>query len=150
MLNPDYSDMLSALFAAEVEFVVVGAFALAAHGNARSTGDIDIYINPTPENANRVVEALKQFGAPMQQISAEVFSTVDMVFQIGVVPRRIDFLTSLEGIETFQEAWTSRMMVDVDGLQIPVLGKTVLIKNKKALGRPQDIADVAWLEASQK
>ncbi|MDA0378481.1 MAG: nucleotidyltransferase [Bacteroidetes bacterium] len=142
--------MLSALFAAEVEFVVVGAFALAAHGNARSTGDIDIYINPTPENANRVVEALKQFGAPMQQISAEVFSTVDMVFQIGVVPRRIDFLTSLEGIETFQEAWTSRMMVDVDGLQIPVLGKTVLIKNKKALGRPQDIADVAWLEASQK
>ena len=86
----------------------------------------------------------------MQQISAEVFSTVDMVFQIGVVPRRIDFLTSLEGIETFQEAWTSRMMVDVDGLQIPVLGKTVLIKNKKALGRPQDIADVAWLEASQK
>lgn len=86
----------------------------------------------------------------MQQISSEVFSTVDMVFQIGVVPRRIDFLTSLEGIESFQEAWASRMMVDVDGLHIPVLGKTVLIKNKKALGRPQDVADVAWLEASNK
>lgn len=85
----------------------------------------------------------------MDQISDEVFSSPDMVFQIGIVPRRIDMLTSLEGIDTFQEAWMSRMMVDVDGFKIPVLGKQALIKNKKALGRPQDVADVAWLEASK-
>jgi len=150
MLNPDYKDMLSALFDANVEFIVVGAFALAAHGNPRSTGDIDLFVRPSPDNAIRTLDALRKFGAPMDQISVEDFSREDVVFQIGLVPRRIDLLTSLEGVDSFDEAWSDRVVVEVGGFQLPVLSKKTLIQNKKALGRPQDIADVAWLEASTK
>ncbi len=146
MLNPDYSDMLSVLSAANVDFLVVGAFALAAHGNPRSTGDIDIYVRPSEDNAHRVMEALKMFGAPMDGISVGDFQGNDLVLQIGVEPRRIDLLTGLEGVENFDEAWSDRLMIKMQDLEFPVLGRATLIRNKRALGRPQDVADVAWLE----
>jgi len=146
MLNPDYSDMLSVLSAANVDFLVVGAFALAAHGNPRATGDIDIYVRPSEDNAQRLLEALKMFGAPMGGISVGDFLSKDLVLQIGVEPRRIDLLTGLEGIENFDEAWSDRMVIKMQELQFPVLGRATLIRNKRALGRPQDVADVAWLE----
>jgi len=140
--------MLSALLDEKVEFVIVGAFALAAHGNPRSTGDIDIYINPENYNAERVLKALAQFGAPLSAITVQDLQTPDTVFQIGVVPCRIDFLTSIEGVQGFVEALDTAKSVVVDGLTFFVLGRNMLIKNKKALGRPQDLADVAWLEAN--
>ncbi|PIQ62049.1 MAG: hypothetical protein COV99_07410 [Bacteroidetes bacterium CG12_big_fil_rev_8_21_14_0_65_60_17] len=146
MLNPDYSDMLSVLSAANVDFLVVGAFALAAHGNPRATGDIDIYVRPSEDNAKRIMEALKMFGAPVGGISVGDFLSKDLVLQIGVEPRRIDLLTGLEGIENFDEAWSDRMVIKMQELQFPVLGRATLIRNKRALGRPQDVADVAWLE----
>lgn len=133
MLNPDYSDMLSVLSDAKADFLIVGAFALAAHGNPRSTGDM---------------EALRRFGAPLDQVSSQDLQAPDTVFQIGVVPRRIDLLTSLEGIRDFDEAWEDHIEVEVDGHVLPVLSKHCLIKNKRALGRPQDLADVAWLESA--
>lgn len=147
MLNPDYRDMLSALFEADVEFVVVGAFALAAHGNPRSTGDIDIYVRPTDDNAERILQALIGFGAPTTDLDTEDFTRPEMVIQIGVAPQRIDLLTSISGIGSFEEAWRTKIMAGVDGIDIPVLSRELLIRNKRAVGRPQDLADIAWLES---
>lgn len=148
MLNRDFREMLSALLDAEVEFIIVGAFALAAHGNPRSTGDIDIFVNPTTDNAIRLFAALTRFGAPLAQIEKTDFEKPDLVFQIGLPPRRIDILTSLEGISGFEEANNSKVTARVGDLDLPVLGRDTLIKNKTALGRPQDVADVAWLKAN--
>ena len=150
MLNPDFKDMLSALSESKADFLVVGAFALAAHGNPRATGDIDILVRPTPANARRVMDALQLFGAPLDEISATDLQLSDIVFQIGLPPRRIDLLTSLAGIGDFDEVWEDHVVVRVDGLILPILSRSALIKNKRALGRPQDIADVAWLEANPK
>lgn len=147
MLNPDYRDMLSALSDAEVEFVVVGAFALAAHGNPRSTGDIDIFVRPTVNNAERVLKALALFGAPTTDLDTEDLTRPDMVIQIGVAPRRIDILTSISGIESFEEVWRTKISASVDDVDIPVISRELLITNKRAVGRPQDLADIAWLEA---
>ena len=139
--------MLSALKNANVEFVIVGAFALAAHGNPRSTGVIDIYVRPSAENASKIMTALRAFGAPLIDVDASDFVDLDTVLQIGVVPRRIDLLTGLDGIADFDEAWNSHVSAEIDGTSIPVLGRSTLIKNKRAIGRPQDLADIAWLEA---
>ncbi len=145
MLNPDYRDILSAFTDAGVEYLIVGAYALAAHGLPRATGDLDLWVRPTPANARRVFEALAQFGAPLDQVSVEDFATEDVVFQIGVAPRRIDILTSIEGVD-FDTAWEKRMEIEMEGLTLPVLSLEHLIQNKRALGRPQDLADVARLE----
>lgn len=145
MLNPDFRDMLSAFCEEGVEFLVVGAYALAAHGHPRATGDLDLWIRPSEENAHRVWQALERFGAPLSQLRLADLQTPDLIFQIGVAPRRIDILTSIEGVE-FDEAWPERIEVEIEGLKIPIIGRDHLIKNKKASGRPQDLADVAWLE----
>lgn len=145
MLNPDYRDMLSALSEEGVEFLLIGAFALAAHGLPRATGDIDIWVRPSGENAERVWRALRRFGAPTQDLTAGDLAAPDMVFQIGVAPRRIDLLTSIDGV-SFDEAWPQRAMVEVEGLRLPVIGRAHLSQNKRAAGRPKDLADLAWLE----
>lgn len=147
MLNPDYREMLSALFDANVEFVIVGAFALAAHGNPRSTGDIYIYIRPSVENALRLMTALKAFGAPLADVREADFLDPEMVLQIGVIPRRIDLLTGLDGIADFDEAWNTHVTAELDDMTVPILGRDALIRNKRAISRPQDLADIAWLEA---
>ena len=106
MLNPDFRDMLSALSAEGAEFLLVGAFAMAVHGYPRATGDMDIWIRPSDENAGRVWRALRQFKAPMRNLSVEDLKSPDTVFQIGVAPRRIDLLTSIDGVE-FDDAWAA-------------------------------------------
>ena len=148
MLTSDYRDMLSALSNAEVDCLVVGAFALAAHGNPRATGDMDIYIRPELSNAERLMKALGEFGAPVSKISIDDFLKLDTDYQIGISPCRIDLLTRLDGIENFEDAWVDHIIASVDGIHIPVLSRRALIQNKKCLARPQDIADVAWLEAN--
>ena len=144
MLNEDYKDILSAFENAEVEYLLVGAYALAAYGHPRATGDIDLWIHPTPNNAARVMQALHAFGAPLSQIRQEDFEAPDTVFQIGVSPRRIDILTSIEGVD-FEHAWKDRMQVELEGIAIFVLSQSHFIKNKEALGRSQDLADVERL-----
>ncbi len=144
-LNRDYYDMLSALCDAKADFLVVGAFALAAHGYPRATGDIDIWIRRTADNANRVMAALQQFQAPLMGLSKEDLQTPGVVFQIGVAPRRIDILTSISAVE-FEEAWQERKEVNVDGLRFFVIGRESLIRNKRATGRPKDELDARWLE----
>ena len=145
LLNPDFRDMLSAFSGERVEFMVVGAFALAAHGVVRATGDIDLWIQRSAENADRVLRALRRFGAPVSTISRDDLQAPDTVVQIGVVPSRIDILTSIDGLD-FAAAEANRLYIQVEELLIPVIGRADLIANKKATGRPQDRADVESLE----
>ncbi len=144
-LNNDYKDMLSALNDAGAEFLVVGAYALAAYGNPRATGDIDIWVRPTAENAQRVCQAIVAFGALHRMVSQDDFAAVDTVFQIGIAPNRIDIITSITGVE-FDAAWVNRKSAEYDGIEVSILGREELIVNKRAAGRPKDIADVHWLE----
>lgn len=144
-MNRDFAEMLDALSAERVEFLVVGAHALAAHGRPRATGDLDIWIRPEADNARRVWKALQAFGAPLDQLSEADLMTADVVFQIGLPPARIDLLTSLTGL-TFDDAWRRRDMIEVEGRLLPFLSKEDLILNKRALARPRDLADLEDLQ----
>lgn len=148
MLNPDYRDILSAFADEGVEYLVVGAYALAVHGLPRATGDIDLWVRPSSENARCVWSALALFGAPLKGLTSEDLTRPGIVFQVGVAPARIDILTSLDGVE-FEDAWTARTESVVEGIRLPVIGRRHLILNKKATARPQDLADVAMLEAGE-
>ena len=145
MLNPDYKEMLSTLAGEKVDYLIVGAYALAAHGLVRATGDIDILVRPDLENSKRTYQALGRFGAPLSEIRPDTFSKPDVIFQIGVVPRRIDVITSITGV-SFQDAWAHRQMRRVEELDLPVLSIDDLILNKSATGRPKDKVDLKWLE----
>lgn len=144
-MNRDFAEMLSALSEESAEFLVVGAHALAAHGRPRATGDLDIWVRPTPANAARVWSALVRFGAPLRDLSIADLSSVGIVFQMGLPPVRIDILTGITGV-TFDEAWPRRLVANVAGLDVPFLGRDDLLANKRATGRPKDLADVAALE----
>ena len=133
--------MLAALSAEGAEYLVVGAHALAAHGSPRATGDLDLWVRPTSENAPRVWRALEAFGAPLHDLTLEDLSRPDVVFQIGLAPQRIDLLTSITGVG-FEEAMNNRVVVEIEGLEIPVLGRAELIRNKRIVGRARDLADI--------
>ncbi len=145
MLNQDYRDILFAFSEADVRYLLVGAYAMAAHGRVRATGDIDLWVESGRQNAAKVMEALENFGAPLHEIQQEDFQEPDLVFQIGVAPRRIDILTSIDAVE-FSEAWDGRKEVRVSGLTVPVIGRAELIKNKLSTGRLKDQADAASLQ----
>jgi hypothetical protein len=147
-LNPDFRDILSSFDAEGVEYLVVGGYALAAHGLPRATGDIDLWVHATPENASRVYRALVAFGAPADRFQEGDFASDDLILQIGVPPSRVDVITSIEGV-SFDEAWLNREVIVVDGIGVSVIGRRELLKNKRAVGRPQDRADVARLEAEE-
>ncbi|HUG94016.1 MAG TPA: hypothetical protein VML55_24510 [Planctomycetaceae bacterium] len=144
-MNPDFRDILSIFNEENVEFLVVGAYALAAHGLPRATGDIDLFIRPSAENARRVWRSLLRFGAPLLNLKLEDLEQPDIGFQMGVPPNRIDLLTSIEAVN-FDEAWPARMQTDVYGVPVGILSREHLLQNKKATGRPKDQADAAWLE----
>ena len=146
MLNSDFRDILSAFCEEKVEFMLVGAYAVAAHGLPRATGDIDLWIKCSEDNATRVWAALTRFGAELSDLSPKDFATPGTVVQLGLIPRRIDVLTAITGV-TYDEAEAGRQLITIEGLSIPVIGITDLIQNKNAVGRPQDKADVARLEA---
>jgi len=148
-MSPDFKDLLSEFNARRVEYLVVGAFALAAHGRVRATGDLDIWVRPAAENAKRVMDALTAFGAPLHDLSIEDLSRPGTVYQIGVAPLRIDILTGIDAVE-FDDAWSSRFVAQFAGESVPVLSVQHLIRNKRAVGRAQDLADVEWLEKSAK
>jgi hypothetical protein len=144
-MNPDFADMLSALSEAGVDFLIVGAHALAAHGVPRATGDLDIWVRPDPDNAARTLRALAAFGAPLTDLSVEDLLQADTVFQIGLPPARIDILSGITGV-AFQEAWERRVVIDFAGRSLAVLSKHDFVTNKTALGRPKDLADMAMLD----
>jgi hypothetical protein len=147
MLNQDYKEMLSLLIGEKVEFVLVGAYALATHGFPRATGDIDILVKPSPGNAHSVYRCLAKFGAPLEGVNVDDFSSPGVVFQIGIAPMRIDILTAIDAV-SFQEAIQDAIVVEIEGLRIPVLSKSNLIKNKEATGRVKDRIDAEILKKS--
>jgi hypothetical protein len=124
-----------------VRFVIVGAYAVSVHAEPRATGDLDVFVEPTPENAARVHEALLRFGAPLREITVADLATPNIVFQIGLPPRRIDILTSITAV-SFVEAWEERVEVTYGDVRVPVIGRLALIRNELALGRPRDLSDV--------
>ena len=144
-MNPDFRDMLSALNAEGVEYLLVGAYALAVHGMPRATGDIDLWVRPSSENARRALAAMHRFGAPLADLSEVDLTRAGTVFQIGLAPRRIDILTAIDAVE-FEPAWQRRMIARLADLEVPVLSRADFVTNKRAVGRPKDLADVAWLE----
>lgn len=144
-MNPDFVDLLRAFVAAEVRFLVVGAYALALHGRPRATGDLDVWVEPTPENAARVIRALEAFGAPVTQITESDFARPGVVYQIGVPPGRVDILTDLTGL-TFPEAWSGRLRRPFGEVEVDFIGRDAFLRNKRALGRAKDLGDIEGLE----
>lgn len=144
-MNRDFRDLLAEFNAQGVEYLVVGAHALAAHGHVRATKDLDLWVRPEPENAERVLKALRSFGAPLHDLTREDLTQPGVIFQIGVPPVRIDVLTTIGAVE-FEEAWKERMVTRFADLPVGVLSRDHLIRSKRAAGRTQDLADIERLE----
>lgn len=147
----DFRDLLAALVAANVRFLVVGAHALGVHGVPRATVDLDIWVETSPDNAQRIWAALAAFGAPLDELSVSItdFTREDLVVQFGVPPYRIDILTGLSGV-TFDEAWAQRIESPLEGVRVPFIGRDDLIRNKRAAGRLKDLSDVESLGQSER
>lgn len=143
-LPRDFSELLASFAEHRVEFVVVGAYAVAFHGRPRMTGDLDLLVAPTKENAERVMRALDAFGFGDVGLTASDFAAPDTVVQLGVAPVRVDLLTSLTGV-SWEEAWSGKVSADFAGTPVFVLGLAELRRNKRATGRAQDRADVEAL-----
>lgn len=146
-LNDDFRDLLLALVAEGVEFVIVGAYALALHGVPRFTGDLDVFVRPSQPNSARVWSALTRFGAPLDAagVSPSDFATPGLVYQIGLPPRRIDLLTEISGV-TFEDAWATREPATLDGHRVDFIGRDTFVRNKLATGRARDLADAERLK----
>ena len=143
-LPRDFSELLASFVEHRVEFIVVGAYAVAFHGRPRMTGDLDLFVAPTPENAARVMRALDAFGFGDVGLAESDFATPDTVIQLGVAPVRIDLLTSITSV-SWEEAWRGRESADLGGIPVFMLGLAELRRNKRATGRAQDRADVEAL-----
>ena len=143
-LPPDVHALLRAFCARSVRFVVVGAHAQGYWGQPRATGDFDLFIDPTPENARRVLDSLIEFGVPLADLTLDDLATPGIVFQMGAPPYRIDLATELTGIG-FEEAWEAHGRVEIEGLVIPIIGREAMVKNKRATGRPKDLLDLEML-----
>ena len=144
MLNEDYKEMLQLLLEEHVDFMIIGAYALGTHGYPRATGDIDIWVKPNNINSKKLYKALARFGAPLDQIQIDEFSTEGIIFQIGVIPRRIDIITKIDGV-TYEEADEDKIIVEIEGLKIPVISLEKFIRNKMATGREKDELDIKTL-----
>ena len=140
-VNPDFRDLFAALNDAGAKYLLVGGYAVAFHGQPRFTKDLDIWVEASVENASRVFAALKTFGAPLENLTPTDLAQPELIFQIGVPPNRIDVLTSIDGV-TFAEAWDAREQTTYGDQTVPVIGRTHLIQNKRASGRPQDLVDL--------
>ena len=143
-MHQDFLDLLQAFADRDVRFLIVGAYALGVHGRPRATGDLDIWVDPTPVNAGNVMRALAAFGAPADQVTAADFSRPGIVFQMGLPPVRIDVLTELSGL-TFDEAWSTRTRASFGPITVDVIGRDAFIKNKRATGRARDLGDIESL-----
>jgi len=150
-MNEDFRDLLHALLDTGARFLVIGAHAMAVHGVPRATGDLDLWIDKDPANAQRVWDALLRFGAPVRDIglSRADLEAPGVIVQIGLPPRRVDLMTEVSGLD-FEEAWRNRETHAVGPRSIPVLCRGDLVRNKRAIGRTKDLADLEALEAGKK
>lgn len=147
MSTPDFIDMIDALRAHGVRFLIVGGYAVGVHGHPRATKDLDVWVEVTAENARRLIAALRDFGAPLHGLSAQDFEREGTGMQIGVPPGRIDVITQVSGL-SFADAWPHRLEAAFfERPACPIIGRADLITNKRASARLQDLADVEALEA---
>ena len=147
-MNQDFKELLLAFDAHNVEYLIVGAHALAAHGHVRATKDLDLWVRPEKSNAEKTLQALSHFGAPLSDLTVDDLSKKETIFQIGLPPLRIDVITDIEGVE-FNEAWPDRLESSFGGIPAFVISRHHLITNKKTAARLQDLADVEQLEAAK-
>jgi hypothetical protein len=143
-VSDDWADLLGALSESGARFLVVGAHAMAVHGVPRGTQDLDIWIDPERDNAERVWRGLAAFGAPLEDlgITREDLSRPGIVIQLGLPPNRIDLLTSISGVPEFEAAWAERVEHGFGGRRVPFIGRATLIRNKRESGRRKDLADL--------
>ena len=144
-LDPDFREFIECCVAREVRFLIVGGYAVAAHGHPRFTKDLDVWVWMDPGNAGQLVAALSDFGFGSLGLSETDFAEAGTVVQLGYTPKRIDLLTSIDGVE-FEDCFAGRVTIDIDGVEVPFINVDHLIVNKRATGCPQDLADVAALE----
>jgi hypothetical protein len=147
-VNPDFRDLLSALCAADARFIVVGAHAVIYFSSPRYTKDLDLWVEPTRENAERVLAALARFGAPVEQLTVEDLAVPGTILQIGVEPNRIDLSTDVDGLD-FAGAWRRRVLSTYGGVPVSILCLDDLVVNKRAMGRAQDLLDLDNLERAR-
>lgn len=146
MLNKDFKEFIELLLSNKVDFLVVGAHALAMHGRPRYTGDLDIWVCPEPANVTRLIHTLDAFGFASLGVEAQDFLEPQAMVQLGYPPARIDLLTAIDGI-TFAEAFANQVQFEFGDLNLPVISLGDLIRNKMATGRTKDLADVEALRA---
>ena len=144
-LSNDFREFLESLNSRGIDYVIVGAHSLAFHARPRYTGDLDILVRATPENAAKLVDLLNHFGFADPGFKESDFAEPEQLIQLGRPPNRIDLLTSITGVTT-EEALASKVSTELDEIPVFILGKDALIRNKRAVGRPQDIADLNTLE----
>jgi hypothetical protein len=145
-LDPTFCEFVQTLSSRRVRYLVVGGYAVAAHGQPRYTEDFDVWVEPTLPNARRVARALADFGFPAYLEHTEELATLDRMTHIGVPPLRIDLMTSITGVASFRAAWARRIVVHLFGIDVPFLGLETLLANKRASGRARDQADLLLLE----
>ena len=146
-MNSDLREFIESLRSKKVDFLIVGGHAVAFHGYPRYTGDVDVLIRPSVENAERLLEVLDGFGFGQLGLTTADFSSPGRVLQLGRPPNRIDVLTSISGLD-FEQAWQGRVEGELGGLPVTFLSRDSLLANKRASGRPQDLADIAALKDS--
>lgn len=144
-MNSDFKDLLKAFAKEKAEYLIIGGYAVAKHAEPRYTKDLDIWINNSKENAERVYQALKSFGAPLGGVTSEDFTKNSLVFQMGIEPSRIDILMGLRDL-VFDDCWRRRDTAIIDDIEIYFIEINDLIRNKRIVGRPQDLIDVKNLE----
>jgi predicted nucleotidyltransferase len=144
-LDRDFKEFLACLAGRDVRFLVVGGYAVAAHGHPRYTGDLDVWVRSSGENAERLIAALDAFGFGSVGLTTDDFTEPGRVVQLGYPPVRIDLLTSIDGV-AFDACFERRVEIELDGLVVPFIALDDLRRNKSSSGRPQDIADLAALE----
>jgi hypothetical protein len=140
-LAQDFDEFIGSLIARGVEFVVVGAYALAFHGAPRFTGDLDILIRPTRDNAARLIAALDAFGFPVPDLTPEAVSDHRRMLQMGVPPVQIHVMSAISGVE-WDDAWADRIEGALGSRRVHFLGRDTFLRNKRAAGRPKDLADI--------
>ena len=143
-IQPDFRDLLASFNAHKIDYIIVGAYALAFHGAPRYTGDIDIYVRPDPENAQRIMAALDEFGFGSVELSAADFEVPDKIIQLGVPPVRVDMVTSITGV-SWNDAFSGRVEGKYGDVPVHYIGREHFILNKRALGRKKDLADLEAL-----
>jgi hypothetical protein len=143
-LPPDFREFLKLLNSAQVEYLLVGGYAVGYYGYPRGTGDMDIWVASTPKNAAKILTVLEQFGFAESALSREILLKPDQIVRMGVPPIRIELLTSISGV-TFSECYARRMVDQVDGIEVSLIGLQELKINKKAAGRLKDLNDLEEL-----